>query len=139
MLAKGGVTHTKFVSNVRDVLSTLNRMESPINGNVEALAAEDESSHVLGLKWNYQFDSIIVNRGTSPSGNRTLTQRVVLSLASALYDPIGLVVPYTVKARLLLKNVWRLGGRQGDGNLPDHIADKLLQGIDESTRLTEKR
>ena len=137
MPAKGGFTLTKFVSNLRDVLSTLNRMEIPVNGNVKALAAEDESSHVLGLKWKYQFDTIVVNRGTSPSGNCTLTQRFVLSLVSALYDPIGLVVPYTVKARLLLQDIWRLGGQQWDGNLPDNIADKLLERFDESTRLTE--
>ena len=35
--------------------------------------------------------------------NRAVTQRVVLSLVSAVYDPIGPVAPYTVTARLLFE------------------------------------
>ena len=108
-----------------------------MDGNVKALAAEDESSHVLGLKWNYQFDTLVVSRGTSPDRYRTLTQRVVLSLVSAVHNPIGLVAPYTVKARLLLEDIWRLSGQQWDDNLPDHIAEKFLEWSDELTRLTE--
>ena len=53
ILAKGGFSLKKFVSYVRGVLSTLNRMKNPIDGKVKALTAGDESSHVLGLKWIY--------------------------------------------------------------------------------------
>ena len=137
MLAKGGFTLTNFVSKVRGVLSTLNRTENPIDGNVKDLAAKDEASHVLGLKWNYQYDTLVVNRRNSPDRNRTLTQRVVLSLVLAVYDPIGLVAPYTVKTWLLSKDIWRLNGQQWDDNLPDHIADKFLEWSDELTGLTE--
>ena len=49
MWAKGGFTLTKFVSNFRSALQKLNWMENATNSNVKALAAEDESSHVLGL------------------------------------------------------------------------------------------
>ena len=55
MVAKGGFTLTRLVSSVRGVLSILNRTENFIDGNVMALAAEDESSHVVGLKWKYQL------------------------------------------------------------------------------------
>ena len=137
MLAKGGFTLTKFVSNVRGVLSALNRKQKLMDGNVKALAAEDESSHVLGLKWNYQFDTLVFSNGTSPDRNRTLTQRVVLSLVSAVSDCIGPVAPYTVKARLLLKDLWRLSGQQWDDNLPNHFAEKFLEWSDELTTLSE--
>ena len=137
MLTKGGFTLTKFVSIVRGVLSTLNRMENPATGNVKALVAEDDSSNVLGLEWNYRFDTLDISRGTTPDRISTLTLRVLLSLVSAVYDPIGLVAPYTGKARLLLKDNWRLSGQQWDDNLPDHIVDKFVAWIEELTKLNE--
>ena len=97
MLAKGGFTLTKFVSNVCSVLSALNRKENPTNSNVKALSAEDESSHVLGLKGNYQFDILVVSRGTSPDCNRAVTQRVVPSLVSDVHDRIGVVALIPLK------------------------------------------
>ena len=41
-------------------------------------------------------------------------QRLVLSLVSKVFDPIGLVAPFTVGARLLLKDIWRVTGQQWD-------------------------
>ena len=82
--------------------------------------------------WNHRFDTLVVSRGTSPDLNRPVTQRVVLSLVSAVYDPsIGLVAPYTVTARLLLKDIWRLSGQQWDNNLPDEICRKFLDWAEE--------
>ena len=136
-LSKGGFTLTKFASIVSAVLSTVIGMENLMDGNMKALAAIDESSLVLGLKWNYQFNTFVVSRGTSPDRNCTLTQRVVLSLDSAVYYPIGLFAPYTVKARLLLKHFLRLSEQQWDVNLPDHIAEKFLKWSDKLKKLTE--
>ena len=64
MITKSGFTLTKFVSNVRGVFSTLNRMEDPTNGNVKALAAEDEFSHVLGLENLKLVSAMIWNPGS---------------------------------------------------------------------------
>ena len=43
-----------------------------------------------GLKWNRSLDTLVVSRETTPGLNRPVTQRVVLSLVSAVYFPIGL-------------------------------------------------
>ena len=104
---------------------------------MNALAAEDEASRVLGLKWNYQFGIIVVNRGTSRDRNRTLTQRVVPSLVSFLYDSIGLVASYTVTARLLVKEFRRVSGQQWDDKLPDYITDNFLEWSNELTKLAK--
>ena len=50
LLALGEFALTKFVSNVHCVLSSLWQTDNSTNGNVKALAAEDQTSHVLGLK-----------------------------------------------------------------------------------------
>ena len=92
------IHYRKVVSKVRGLLSTLDQSDKSTPCNVKALAAEGESSHVLVLKLNYQFGTLVVRCGTSSDRNRTVTERVVLSLVSAVYDPIELVAHYTVRA-----------------------------------------
>ena len=54
---------------------------------------------MLGLKWDHNNDTLVVCRGTSRAITKSLTQRLALSLVSKVFDPIGLVVPFTVGAR----------------------------------------
>ena len=77
---------------------------------------EESSSHVLGL---------VVSRGTSCDCSKAVTQRLVLSLVAKVFDPIGLVAPFTVTARLLLKNFWRLHGQSWDKRLPNEMIDQF--------------
>ena len=94
---------TKFVSNDTNILQQIERNSECQPNDGKQLPTSEESSHVLGLEWNHDSDTLVVSRGTSPDTNRTVTQRVVPSLVSSVYHPSGLVAPYTVKARLLLK------------------------------------
>ena len=119
-------------------LTTLTRVLNRLpNLPRKSLSTDEETSHVLGLKWNHSRDTLVVSRGTTPDLNRPVTQRVVLSLVSAVYDPIGLVAPYTVKARLLLKDIWRLSGQQWDNNLPDDVSQTFLEWAAELPKLSE--
>ena len=82
--------------------------------------------HVLGLKWDHNNDTLVVSRGTNNTITKSLTQRLVLSLVSKVYDPIGLVAPFTVGARLILKDIWRVNGQSWDDELPKDIVDRFL-------------
>ena len=126
LLSFGGFKLTKFVSNENSIPSRL-EPQHDAKTEVKEIPRPEDSSHVLGLKWNHSTDTLVVSRGTNPEVKPTVTQRVVLSLVSAVYDPIGLVAPYTVKARLLLKDIWRLSGQQWDDNLPPDIAAKFFE------------
>ena len=68
----------------------------------------------------------MVSRAASPNTDRIVTQRVVLSLVSAVYDPKGLVAPFTIKARLVLNEICRLSAEQWD-NLSDEYVTKFLE------------
>ena len=81
--------------------------------------------HVLGLKWDHNNDTLVVSRGTNTTITKSLTQRLVLSLVSKVYDPIGLVAPFTVGARLILKDIWRVNGQIWDDELPKVTVDKF--------------
>ena len=133
----GGFNLTKFVSNDRNILQQIEPNSECQPNDGKQLPTTEESSHVLGLKWNHVSDTLVVSRGTTPDTNRTVTQRVVLSLVSAVYDPIGLVAPYTVKARLLLKDIWRLSGQKWDDLLPEDIVAMFLDWSSELGTLKE--
>ena len=111
LLAKGGFKLTKFVSNVDQLPFELEPNLTPNQG--EAIPSADECSRILGFKWNHSSDTLVVSRGTCPDTTKKITQSVVLSLVSEVYDSNGHVAPYTVQARFLLKDIWRLSGQIG--------------------------
>ena len=112
MLALSEVKLTKFVSNVPSIVSEVDLNSDTRTTEEKENPAAEKFSHVLGLKWNHSTYTLVVSRGTSRNTDRNVTQRVVLSLLSAVYDPIGPVAPFTIKARLLLKNIWNLNGQR---------------------------
>ena len=92
----GSFKLTKFVSNVPSIAPKL-EPGSNAPTKVKEIPNTEGSSHVLGLKWNHSTDTLVVSRGTKPDVKPNVTQKVVLSLVSAVYDPIALVTLYTVK------------------------------------------
>ena len=95
LLHLGGFKLTKFVSNVPNLADRIDGSPQSIETKVIALSKEG-SSHGLGLKWDHNNDTLVVSRGTSGTVTMSLTQRVVLSLVSKSFDPIGLLAPFTV-------------------------------------------
>ena len=127
MLKLGGFNLTKFVSNVPEVTTALNPDNRESNPSVKDICkSPDQSSHVLGHRWDHVKDTLVVSRGVDRPLDKAITQRTVLSFVSSVFDPIGLVAPYTVKARLLLKDIWRISGQKWDDDLPEEIKQQFL-------------
>ena len=78
-----------------------------------------------------------MSRGTNSTITKSLTQRLVLSLVSKVFEPIGLVAPFTVGARLILKDIWRVNGQCWDDELPKDTVDRFLTWFVELPRLAE--
>ena len=125
LLHLGWFRPTKFVSNVPNLTDRIDGSSQSTEPKVNVSCQED-SSHVLGLKWDHTKDTLVVRRGTSCAITKSLTQRLVLSLVSKIFDPIGLVAPFTVGARLLLKDIWGVTGQQWDNELPQDIVQRFL-------------
>ena len=93
---------------------------------------------MLGLKLDHSNDTLVVNWGTSSTVTKSLAQRLVLSLVSKVFDPIGLVAPFTVGARLLLKDIWRVSGQHWDEELPKDTIEGFPEWSVERPKLAEK-
>ena len=99
--------YVRFVSNVPNLADRIDGSPQSTEPKV-IVSCQEDSSHVLGLKWDHANDTLVVSRGTSCAITKSLTQRLVLSLVSKVFDPFGLVAPFTVGSRLLLKDFWRV-------------------------------
>ena len=106
LLKLGGFHLTKFVSNADEITSAMNPAESETSSSTikEICNGAEQSSHVLGLKWDHVKDTLVVSRGVDrPLDNSTN----LLSFVSSVFDPVGLVAPYTVRTRPFLKDIWK--------------------------------
>ena len=70
LLSLGGFKLTKFVSNVPSIPAKL-KPDSNAPIEVKEIPNTEDSSHVLGLKWNHSTDTLVVSRGTKPDVSRT--------------------------------------------------------------------
>ena len=136
LLHLGGFKLIKFVSNVPNLADRIDGSPQSTEPKVIA-SSKEETSHVLGLNWDHNTDTLVVSRVTSSTVTNSLTQRLVLSLVSKVFDPIGLVAPFTVGARLLLKDIWRVSGQHWDEELPKDTVEKFLEWSVELPKLAE--
>lgn len=65
--------------------------------------------NLLGLRWNTMNDTLCLTSKSFPSltSSSLVTKREILSESAQIYDPLGLLTPITVKAKLLLQTLWR--------------------------------
>ena len=127
---------TKLVSNVPNLADRTDGSPQSTEPKVVASSKED-SSHLLGLKWDHNNDTLVVSRGTSSTVTKSLAQRLALRLVSKVFDPIGLVAPFTVGVRLLLQDIWRVSGQHRDEELPKDTVERFLEWSVELPKLAE--
>ncbi|XP_039951398.1 uncharacterized protein LOC120768688 [Bactrocera tryoni] len=85
----------------------------------------DSSTTVLGLHWNPITDTLFFkvkacNFDTIP------TKRIVLSNIARLYDPLGLLAPVVVTAKMFVQNLW-LAKLSWDTPLPSNLQETWMR------------
>ena len=116
MLTKGGFNLTKFVTNSLEVYKSLEK-----DVTFAEPFSEMEVTTILGIQWDLKNDTLYVCRGVSNPLPGNITQRKVLSVVSSVFDPLGFVSPFTIRGRLILKELWQLVGQAWDKHVPDKI------------------
>ena len=64
------------------------------------------------------------------------TKRKLASLAAKIFDPIGLIAPFTVRSKLLLQSLWTQGVGWDD-EIPAETSMKWIQWIQELSELEQ--
>ena len=66
------------------------------------------STKVLGLNWDTTSDNLIFNFGDIffAAVNLPVTKRNILKISSTFFDPLGFIIPITLPAKVLYKDIW---------------------------------
>ena len=71
-------------------------------------ADPNEIVNLLGLKWDPTSDTLTFNqRAITPSFLHLITKREILRQLSKTFDPLGMLSPVTIKAKLFLQELWQ--------------------------------
>ena len=65
---------------------------------------------VLGLNWNTKTDTLSLSLAKlikETNSTEKVSKRSVLSLSSKLYVPLGFVKPVTLKAKIMIQELWK--------------------------------
>ena len=91
------------------------------------------------MKWALNADTLQLCRGLDKRDDAITewTHRKVLSIASAVFDPLGLAAPFTILVRLLMKEIWRIQGSDWDSALPSDIQAKFLDWFNDLSLLED--
>ena len=122
MMKAGGFKLTKWASNSEFVCANIPEDERAPTSTIDF--NQCESLKALGICWDTKEDTLFfdvankVNAIVDPE-----TKRSLLSIASKLFDPMGLLSPFVIRAKVIFQELWSRG-LQWDEKLPDYILEK---------------
>nr|CAH7736507.1 unnamed protein product [Callosobruchus chinensis] len=118
ILKSASLSLDKWISNDNNIMETIT-VDQP---NVIVNISDNEQTDSLGLLWHSATDNLQYDIKPYNPPSR-LTKRHILSTVAKIYDPLGLVGPVIVKAKILLHVIWQLK-YDWDLPLPKNIAEQ---------------
>lgn len=94
----------KWSSNSPVVLEALGKTQSETIGYY---ITSDDKRKTLGVVWKPN-DDVFENIVHTQSCDRSVTKRQILSVISKLFDPLGMLGPVIVIAKIMLQRLWQL-------------------------------
>ncbi|XP_050599186.1 uncharacterized protein LOC126926913 [Bombus affinis] len=115
LLRSGGLNIREWASNDKDILRGLSERKT----NRTLQLGESQTLKTLGIYWDSQDDTILYS--VEPTATITrVTKRSMSSVIARIYDPLGLLAPVIVRAKILLQRVWALK-LDWDESLPSEL------------------
>ena len=124
--SKAGMHTHKWLSNSPVVLSKI-----PLQDRANKINLEEEnlpSVRTLGVMWIatedvFTFDSQV-------NEEFELTKRNFLKKVATLFDPLGFLSPFIVRAKVLMQELW-IHGLDWDEKLPTELSTKVMSWFEE--------
>ena len=106
LLSRGGFRLCKFMSNSEDVLKEL--PQSEVLERVSVDLDSESMQRALGVFWDTKND-VLTFTFEIELVDADMTKRGILRITCRIFDPLGLLLPFLLKAKVLLQELWRLG------------------------------
>ncbi|KAL6469323.1 hypothetical protein MHYP_G00228470 [Metynnis hypsauchen] len=136
LLARGGFELRQWSSNVQSVTSHL-PIEARSGSSEQWLAHEktEAGEGALGLSWNCPSDMLTYKSRVMSHGPATM--RVIYKVLASQYDPLGYILPFVTRAKVLVQRLW--GKRRGwdDPLLPGDLLQSWNRWEEELSVLPE--
>ncbi|XP_055584910.1 uncharacterized protein LOC129737771 [Uranotaenia lowii] len=116
LLSKGGFPLRKYTSNKMEVLKDLKSDQIGTQSNFEF--SPEETIKTLGITWEPEPDTFRFDYNTTSP--EKITKRAILSTIAQLFDPLGLISPVVVRAKILMQDLW-LDSSGWDDQVPPSI------------------
>jgi hypothetical protein len=120
VLATGGFPLRKFVSNKPEALRSM-KDEDLASHHAVLLTGEEFSTKTLGVKYLPNEDVLMFSFCDKMDNVETETRRTVLKQLHRVYDPMGMLSPFTLKAKQMFQRSWIVTG-DWDDPLPEELA-----------------
>jgi hypothetical protein len=132
--ATAGFRLTKFNSNSRAVLASIPEEDRASQiSSMDLMLGTIPSDSVLGIKWDIENDTFGFKVAKRPKG---LTRRSILSIVCSMYDPLGIVHPFTFRGRRILQEITKRN-LDWDEEISHDLAGFWDQWLDELSLISE--
>lgn len=131
MLKKGNFHLHKWCSNHSMLLENIPKKKQEVSLDINS---EKTETKALGMKWIPKTDMFMLHY--TPKEHEKITKRTVLSETAQLFDPLGLVNPVIVLAKIFLQELWALK-LDWDAPLPLDLQAKWTDYRNQLTQLSK--
>ena len=90
---------------LREWISNSSKLNGVIRDNFDLTSKSDTVVRIFGVEWNVLNDklSLCVPKFSTESK----TKREIVSEISKVYDPLGFVLPVSIRGRILIQRIWK--------------------------------
>jgi len=124
---KAGMKARKWLSNSRTILEHIpqeNRARE-----VDLTKGELPNTKTLGMTWIPEDDILTFQCHECETDNEC-TKRKFLKRIATVFDPLGCLIPYTVRAKIIIQEMWT-EVLDWDEELPEELNDKVRKWFQE--------
>ncbi|KAI7790025.1 hypothetical protein IRJ41_019695, partial [Triplophysa rosa] len=117
MLAEGGFDLRQWASSHSAVVAHLpTEAQSSSTEQWLMQSRVDPMEPTLGLRWNCAADTLSYQY--RPIEHAALTMRAAYQVLASQYDPLGFMLPFTTRAKVIIQQLWAKRRDWDDPNLP---------------------
>lgn len=120
LLMTGGFEIRQWASNDPTVVAHLPAEAKSEATELWLMEKQSEPQEpALGLRWHCLSDSL--GYRTRPLETQQPTMRSMYRVLATQYDPLGVIIPYTTRAKVLIQKLWAKQRNWDDPNLPPDL------------------
>lgn len=124
ILSEYGFELRKLQSNDPTLISNISQNDHECQSYV---ISDDSSVKTLGVSWVPHLDKFEYNSPSVYKEIQNITKRSILSFVAKIFDPLGILGPLSIRAKLIIQKLWKLHIDWDDTNIPEELISDWLK------------